>query len=81
MATEFNPADIATKALDQMTTHKHLAACGVMIKVCNRAADKEEVSHLSGHAQKAPALTPAFLGLQACIQGWASWAATFSWTL
>ena len=71
--TEFNPADIATKALDQMTIQKHLAACGVDVK---RAADNNEVSHLTSRTQQAPAWIPAPAGLQACIQGLASLAAT-----
>ena len=59
--TEFNPADIATTALDQSTTQKHLAACGVLVNTVNRAADKKDVSHPSGHAHNTPpALILAF---------------------
>ena len=80
--TEHNPTDIATKALDQLTIQKHPAACEVMTKTVDRAADKKEVSHLNGHAHKTPpALIPAFLGLQACAHGLAIWAATSSFTL
>ena len=46
--TDFNPADIATKALDHVTIQKHFAACGV--DVSQRAADKKEVSYLTGRA-------------------------------
>ena len=64
---------IATKPLDHVTIQKRLAACG--LDVGQRAADEKKVCLLTGRAQQAPSGT---WGLQACIQGLASWAAICS---
>ena len=73
--TEADPADIATKALDQATILKHFEACGA--DVSKRAADIKEVLHFGRRAAE-PAWSPAAAGLQSCFQGLAIWAATLS---
>lgn len=69
LPTGCNPADIATNALDQLTIEKHLAACGVMVRTVNRAADKKDVPHLNGHTHDAACIDSG-ISVSAGMRSW-----------